>query len=292
MFKHKEHITEILFFDLEFYVPPSERDPSYGFSPNPFREGHLLLGGTFISFNPFRQISMKPHINNFWLWNYENEREMLNDILTVFKSAWKVTNKHRDQADPTVSGIGVSRIDIGYLYSKCIQHEIAGIDELFDIFYKLRIIELESMAIPFFKYTRTFVYTKSTHDLLNRFNIDRTRVTGTKVWDYYESGNVEAIEKRNADEVQDCLDIYMKMMKEITIKKVPPKMAVSMYTTIIDSLKKQKHKNVIIASYTYTASSNRYVLEKTVDNEMKYEIFKVIVKSGYWIKPRQRPSDR
>lgn len=50
--KYTKERTQIIFFDLEFYVPEIDRD-QYAFSANPFRDNHLLLGGSFLNWKPF-----------------------------------------------------------------------------------------------------------------------------------------------------------------------------------------------------------------------------------------------
>ena len=49
--KYSFQKTQIIFFDLEFYVPKNDQN-KFSFSANPFKKDHLLLGGTFLNWKP------------------------------------------------------------------------------------------------------------------------------------------------------------------------------------------------------------------------------------------------
>lgn len=44
--------TQIIFFDLEFYVPECDREGRLGLKANPYKNDHFLIGGTFIKTFP------------------------------------------------------------------------------------------------------------------------------------------------------------------------------------------------------------------------------------------------
>ena len=78
-----------VFFDLEFYVPESNRK-DVGLNYNPWDKKSKLIGGSFLSVNPevnFAQTDFenKSQVKSFWIWNYNSEKELLVDIYNFIK---------------------------------------------------------------------------------------------------------------------------------------------------------------------------------------------------------------
>lgn len=75
MFKRKFNDEDaiILFFDFEFYVPNNDR-MNKGFKSNPYKNGHFLIGGTFICYYPLLE-NNEIDIKKFWIWNYNDEKK-------------------------------------------------------------------------------------------------------------------------------------------------------------------------------------------------------------------------
>lgn len=205
--------TQIIFFDLEFYVPKNDQD-KYGFSANPFKKDHLLLGGTFVNWKPLLEKKNKK-TDNFWLWKYNNdEKKLVNDIVTYLENAWALILSEKGQCELCLCGVGISRVDIGYLYSKALLHKVRPEDKLFMLFHNIRLIELENVAIPYFVHENGMLLGKSTGQILKRFDIPGKHTSGSNVWELYENKSFEKIEQRNTKEVNDCFEIYQKLVAE------------------------------------------------------------------------------
>ena len=151
MILYSKYITQIVFFDLEFYVPEIDRSDEVGLQANPYKVGHFLIGGSFYRYYPLLEDTKKNKFTDFWIWNYKTEKEMLNDILKLFENCWKKIRKDPKQAELYVCGIGISRVDISYLFARCHFYRLRKDEELFSIFNNLRILELEAIVIPYFK---------------------------------------------------------------------------------------------------------------------------------------------
>lgn len=204
--KYTDLRTQVIFFDLEFYVPKIDQQ-SDTLAANPCKEGHLLLGGTFLNYKPLKS-KKKEQLAEFWLWNFKSEKELVGRIVKYFEEAWELALGEKGQAELTLCGIGISRVDIGYLYSKAMQYKIRPNEVLFKLFYNVRMIELECVAIPFFRAEHNMLIGKSTKDLLKLFNISRNRKHGSSVWQNYEYKKFNKIEERNKNEVNDMLAMY------------------------------------------------------------------------------------
>ena len=216
--KYTKERTQIIFFDLEFYVPENDRD-KYAFSANPFRTNHLLLGGSFLNWKPFLPKKNKK-IDAFWLWKDDNdEKHLVNRIVTYLEDAWKLILAEKGHAELCLCGIGISRVDIGYLYSKALSYQVRSNDRLFMIFHNVRIIELENATIPYFNREKNMLLSKSTNQILKRFGMAGKHENGSTVWELYEKKKFLKIEERNRSEVNDCFDIYQKIVAEKPILK-------------------------------------------------------------------------
>lgn len=216
--KYTTERTQVIFFDLEFYVPENDQD-KYIFSANPFRENHLLLGGTFLNWKPLQK-NKNQKIDVFWLWKYNNdEKQLLDAIVSQIERAWELILAEKGQAELCLCGIGISRVDIGYLYSKALIYKIRPEDKLFMMFHNIRIIELENVVIPYFSHEKGMLIGKNTSQILKRFDIQSKHTSGSNVWELYEKKSYEKIEQRNLKEVNDCFAIYQKLVGERPILK-------------------------------------------------------------------------
>ena len=210
-FKQYPELTQVTIFDLEFYVPLSDRESERSdLRANPFREGHFLMGGTFLDWFPLvDDPDDPPQPEGCWIWDHEDsEFLLLKTIYQRFLDHWALATKKHDQCDPIVVGIGISRVDIGYLFARCLQLEIATPEELFRVFYQLRIIDLENAGLAVFKSKNRLLYPKSTKELLNKSGIEKARKPGMAVWDAYDSEDFGSIEDRTTEEVIDMYFVY------------------------------------------------------------------------------------
>ena len=218
MFKEQSKFErEILFFDLEFYVPPQDREgEGYSMRFNPNREGHSILGGVFSRYNPQKDNWGNVKLVNIWIWDYESEKELLISILDYFKESW-YNQKNKNDLELDVCGIGISKIDLPTLYIRC---EYLGVDtkeNLFNILFKSQHIELNCVAIPFFN--RTYqLHPISANGICRRFGISTKKPSGMEVWGMYDNGDHNSIIQRTNGEVKDCLKVFHLLTKQI-IKK-------------------------------------------------------------------------
>jgi hypothetical protein len=165
--------TIVIFFDLEFYVPQEERIVEHGFQANPYKDKDIIIGGTFIKYLPLNE-KHEDEIFKYWIWDYEfNEKNMLIDIVKLFNDSWDIVKSLEGQCDLMVCGIGISRIDLAYLFGRCIKNNIENAENLFVILNHLRIIELENLILPLFKTKNELLYPKNTSEINDKFNILR-----------------------------------------------------------------------------------------------------------------------
>jgi len=103
-------LTEIIFFDLEFYVPKIDRDkPGASLLANPYKEDHFLLGGVFCKLFPLRKGNQNPKFEHYRTWEMNNDEKMvLTKIYNFFHEEWKrFSNKDRRQANLIAAGLGI-----------------------------------------------------------------------------------------------------------------------------------------------------------------------------------------
>jgi hypothetical protein len=157
--------TEVIFFDIEYYVPPKDRTiigPSLVASP--FKENQFILGGVFTKYNPFKM--KNTDYVHFWIWKDIDEKRVLEKIYRYIQSSWEQLTKYKHtlleqweeglicnmqwQADLMFCGIGISQFDIPMLYFRSQHHQIASAEELFNCYFKARALDLNTITIPFF----------------------------------------------------------------------------------------------------------------------------------------------
>lgn len=211
--KYTQRCTQVIFFDLEFYVPKKDQI-SNTLAANPCKANHLLLGGTFLNYKPLKN-EKNEQMEEFWIWNFKSEKALVERIVQYFEKAWNLISEEKNQTELTLCGIGISRVDIGYLYSKAMHYKVRSNDVLFRLFYNVRIIELESVGIPFYKPEHNMILSKNTKELLTLFDIPRDRKYGSSVWQNYEYKKYKKIEERNRNEVSDMFTMYKKIYAKL-----------------------------------------------------------------------------
>lgn len=281
MLRFKDSLTQIIFFDLEFYVPPHDQMLEVkGFKSNPFKQDHLLLGGTFIK--RFPRSKNKDQIEKFWFWNFKDEADLLRTIYQYFRDSWELIKKDPDQCDLIISGIGVGRADLGYLYSKCIHYAIDSNESLFEIFFHLRILDLEQIAIPMFKSKMKMMYPKNTAELIAKFKLDTIRESGINVWPLYEQNQFAAIEERNYIEVTDFLLIYDKILAQVRISNISPKYHPVSIERVQSKLKSEEEIKDFLQCFDFNQEENRFIV--TDQDEIRAKILLYFDKTHYWKK--------
>ena len=204
--------TKVIFFDLEYYVPHSDRDRSVpsGMRFSPHMDGHKVLGGSFLTYFPMEDRVGKKC--NFWEWNIGDERGVLTAIYDLFETEWK-SFLHPEQAGALMlSGIGISHSDVPCLMTRIVAHEVADKNRLYDVIYGCRQLDLSVATFCQFSFNNSyFSFPKKKSELYQKYLNGKRMESGKSVWDAYEAQDFSAIENRCVEEVNDCLAIYKAM---------------------------------------------------------------------------------
>ena len=203
----------IVFFDLEFYVPKGSRK-EHGFCYNPWDKKCKFLGGSFLLANPTRDfepknIKIKNKIKSLWLWNYQSERQVLEDIYTLLNNVLEFVRKsHKGMVSPVLCGIGITNSDLPILVELFKRYKILTNAESFIFQNKFRVVDLSQLSISTFNNGNNFLYPKTKNVILNKYINGTKFETGKVVWDLYESKEYSGIEKRVLDEVVSIHKCY------------------------------------------------------------------------------------
>ena len=215
-----------------------------------------------------------------YIWDYRNERELLEDIYKLFLESWNIIRGDDEQCDLIVSGIGVCRVDIGYLYSKCIEHSIDTKENLFEVFYQLRFIDLEQVALPYFQTNKNVLYPKNTAELLQKFKIDKKRESGRGVWDMYDNEKYIDIEDRNYGEVQDFLKIYKDILGRMIANKLAERYSDKSIKKVLSGLTAEDDKKLLLKLLNYDSEEERYYTPFKLEELITTA--KLFFKANYW----------
>jgi len=208
MVKFDPSITEIIFFDLEWYVPPDQRE-SKGASmiANPNKEGQMLLGGVFAKLFPLKEKINDIKYDHFWLWKENDEEDLVRKMYNYVKNEWRnFEGTHWSQADLILCGQGTSRFDVPVLYIKSFDYEVDSEDEIFYTFFKTKQVDLSNVAIPLI--WADVMYPSNWNLISTRFKFKKLKESGASVWDMYDTRQYGEIEKRTEQEVRDCVNLY------------------------------------------------------------------------------------
>lgn len=214
------NITEIIFFDLEWYVPPKQRKlKGASLAMNPHKEGQFLLGGVFGKFHPLKQRKENIEYDHFWLWKENNEeKRLVKKIYDYVKQEWRNFDGSSDrQADLILCGQGISRLDVPVLYIRSIYYGVDEPEEIFYTFCKTKQVDLSNVAIPLIY--GDLMYPSNWNQICGRFRFNRRKESGKSVWDYYDQKALSTIEKRTEEEVQDCVEFYDYILKNYMTRK-------------------------------------------------------------------------
>jgi hypothetical protein len=221
--------TEIIFFDLEFYVPQQDRPKqhqdrgvceNYGRSSlvyNAAKPGHYVLGGVFRRWFPFKEA--KPEeATSIWNFNEAAEKQTLSDIYKYFSESWKMieARDRRENPDLILVGTGICRVDLPALYVRSVMHEIDSNQALYETYFKAKPVDLGELAIPFFpKSQEAFaLYPKTGLDILKELKIDSPpKPSGMKVWKMVDDGKTQGVEARTASEVDDIIATALEIIR-------------------------------------------------------------------------------
>lgn len=265
--------TQIIFFDLEFYVPKEDREGRMGLKANPYRTGHFLIGGTLHRYFPLVHKRNHDSIKEFWIWNYKNEAEMMKDIIAFIEESWGIIYKKDNQAELFYSGIGISRVDIQYLFAKAKLLGIKTEEELFNLFYKGRFLDFETIVIPYFKNKDNMMKTKTTKDILSKFKIERERGPSISVWDQYDAGEYEKIRERNVNEVSNLPVMYQAILTRIHSDSIVKKYSINGYTKRVENFNAMEKS--LFDSFYDKDEEGCFVLKNDLTDENKETLYRL-----------------
>ncbi len=216
MIEFLSQFTEIIFFDLECYVPPEDRTKVSKSSLiyNAAKPDHFILGGVFR-----RMFPMRSELEPSWaVWNFgkQEEKETLTKIYEYFTQSWKLIDQRdrKNHPDLILMGTGISRLDIPALFVRSKFHDIDSEEALYETYFKAKVVDLGDVGIPLFrKNPRIYpLYPKTTSDLIYELRVPSKKTSGKKVWDLYDLKEFDAIKARTASEVDDAIEIANKII--------------------------------------------------------------------------------
>jgi hypothetical protein len=201
--------TEVVFFDLECYVPPEARQLSKSsMIYNPASSGHIVLGGVFRRAFPLQHRIEEPW--QVWNWTPEGEKDTLLAIYRYFRDSWSVLDgKGANNPDLILAGFGISRLDVPALYVRSVLHKIDSEAALYETYFKSKIVDFGDVGIPLFRTNPTIyaIYPKTANAVASRLRVQSRKTSGKSVWDLYEAHDFEVIKARTASEVEDTIEI-------------------------------------------------------------------------------------
>ncbi len=204
--------TKVVFIDLEYYVPLSDRSRKTptGMLFSPFRPGHLVLGGAFLTYFPMHDRFMPPL--SIWSWKEGSEKAALAKIFAFFEKEWRVVESKEGLGSLMLSGIGISHSDVPTLISKLVMNQVDDPVRITDVMCGFRQIDLTTATYCQFAFNNGyFAHPKTKSQLYQKYLDGKKLESGKLVWELYEAKDFRSIEDRCIEEVNDALAIYRAM---------------------------------------------------------------------------------
>ena len=211
--------TEVIYFDIECYVPQDERKKSKASMKfNPCKTRDFVLGGVFKRSFPLQNKIEQPR--EIWNWKPTEEKNTLSEIYSFFAESWKLLEGKTDQnPDLILIGTGISRHDIPTLYMRSVMHNIDNQEALYETYFKTKVVDLGDVGILLFRDNPRIypMYPKTTNALMSRLNLlsQSRKDSGKNVWELYESGQYDAIKERTKSEVENAVEITANIVSRI-----------------------------------------------------------------------------
>lgn len=199
--------------DTEIYVPAGDRSKGqFSMKANAANPDHILLGGVFR--RDFPLLKKDYGYEQFWGWKKEEEKQTLEKIYSFFQESWKmIDGKSSRHPDLIVSGTGISRFDLPALLVKSMEHNIDSKENLFNTYFKTKIVDLGEVGIPLFSRNPSPVlYPKTANALVSRLGINARKASGKSVWDMYDGADYDGIKQRTLHELETCVEIARKLV--------------------------------------------------------------------------------
>ena len=181
-----------------------------GMKFSPTLPGHKIIGGVFMTYYPMLDTCEPPV--SIWDWNTKSEKILLTKIFNLLEQEWRGIENKEHLGSLMLSGIGISHSDLPALSAKLNEHSVSSPKRIYDVLYGCRQIDLSVATFCQFGFNNAyFAYPKPKSALYQKYLNGKTMLSGTSVWDLYESKRYSEIEARTLDEVNDCFLIYKSM---------------------------------------------------------------------------------
>lgn len=219
--------SKTIIFDLEMYYPESQKDirkRSLHFNPN--EPGNFIIGGVFATFciDDVKSMDFGSNLEytHFWCNDEDEEKQMLEGIYQYFTRAWDSVNKiDSKEADLTLCGVGISRVDIPSLFIRCSKKEIDAPSNLFSTFFKTKIVDLSEVGIPLVGRNRRILHPITKGDLAKMFGMAMTSDVKFDVRNAFDQKRFDEIKKRTEIEVKQIARCYWHLSSYVLKARIP-----------------------------------------------------------------------
>lgn len=197
-------------------MPARNRDKQ-GLCYNPWEEGSLLIGGSFLTINGAGDVkrseaSILDMMESFWIWDFKSEKQLVEAIYRNLKqTADYVAAQYNGKISPLLCGIGINYSDIPVLFELFKRHNVLTSAEAFSFRNKFRTIDLSELSIGAFNNNTNVLYPKRKNDILSKYTDGKTFECGSSVWELYERQQYDDIVDRVKDEVYCNLHCYNRL---------------------------------------------------------------------------------
>jgi hypothetical protein len=206
-------------------------------------------------------------------WDYENENTMIKAILENIIPSTDEKEIKNLLKNIIICGNGISTLDIPYLFGRC---QKCNIDLEANLYYWLngfKIVDLQNVVIPFFRYDDSLLYPITKEEMNNLF-LNKLGKNEMKklIWDYYDEGEYNFIIKNNLDEVLYNLEIYKVIIKYDETKRIIRKKYLKdTFEKLLGYIENEDDKNLVLDNYHLNNSNTYYLLNNIdIDNDLNY----------------------
>jgi len=212
MLRFTPDTIRIVFFDLEYYTPPEDRDRETPGAMKfcPVLPGHKIIGGVFQVYYPMLDKLGEPV--KIWEWELGSEEAVLKRIFDFLKKQWRCFEKDPTRGSLMLGGIGISRSDVPALFTRMTALSIGTPEQIFHLLYGCQQIDLSTATFCQFAFNHAyFAYPKPKSSLYQKYLNGKLVISGLEVLNHYDQSAFTEIESRTLDEIKDMVSIYKAM---------------------------------------------------------------------------------
>jgi hypothetical protein len=208
----------VLFFDLEYYVPESDRKKNGLICFNPYKPQHLLMGGVFCCLDtdkiPESDEELKNQMVSHWDWKNGDEQKQIvihfSELLSTELEGFKKSGSYNHESNVVLCGIGIVNSDIPAMHDLFRLHKVQKVGQIFPFQNRFRVLDLSIMGASVFNGSKSFLYPLNKKELMKAFGLTADMAKATEVWEMYDQQKFTAIEQRSIDEVILSVRMYQK----------------------------------------------------------------------------------